>query len=139
MAEPFTKVRNARTIHFSVGALIEEGGKLLLIDRAQKPFGWASPAGHIDKSETPLKAIKREVMEETGLEVTKASLVIEEFVAWNECSRGIKGHYWYVFRCQVKGQLKSSSEAKSIGWHKAKDAQPLEPVWEYWFKKLELL
>src|SRR5215212_2653520 len=116
MADPLTETRDGQTIHWSVGALIEREGKVLLIDRAQFPFGMAGPAGHIDEDEAPEQAVVREVEEETGLKVTKCHKVIDEFVPWNECSKGIKGHHWYVYRCEVEGELKRDQrETKSIG------------------------
>ncbi len=46
-------------MHFSVGAVIEVGGKYLLIDRDMEPFGFAGIAGHIDEGETPEEALFR--------------------------------------------------------------------------------
>ena len=43
-------------MHFSVGAVIESGGKYLLIDRDMEPLGFAGIAGHVDEGETPEKA-----------------------------------------------------------------------------------
>ena len=53
-------------LHFSVGALIEKGGKFLLIDRNLHPFGFACVAGHVDEGELPEEALKREAKEESG-------------------------------------------------------------------------
>ncbi len=128
--------------HFSVGAVIKDGDRYLLIDRVKPPLGWAGVAGHMDEGEEPLAALKREVKEEVGLEVTSAELLIEEFVEWNECSQGVHGHYWYVYDCQVKGNPQGAkSEVKNFGWYNKNELKhlKLEPVWKHWFEKLGVL
>ena len=128
-------------IHYSVGAVIERDGPILLMDRANPPYGWACPAGHVDEGETPEQALQREVTEETGLKMIKAVLQIEEFVDWNECRQGVKGHFWYVYKVEAEGEFQSSSEAKQIAWQPiAKLGElELEPVWRLWFGKLKWL
>lgn len=136
------KSKKGKKIHYSVGALIEKDGKYLLIDRANPPFGFAGLAGHIDEGETEIEALFREVQEESGLKVEKYKLLFEEEVGWNECSKGVRGHYWYLFKCEVSGEIKmDSSEEKSIGWLSKEQIADLklEPVWEYWFRKLEII
>jgi len=145
MEEIKEEIIGGKKRHFTVGAIIEKGGKddaLLMIDRKKMPFGWACPAGHIDKGETSKEALKREVKEETGLDIIKYKLVAEEFLPWNECSYRIKGHYWYVYTCTVKGSLKiCAEEAKSWGWVDKTNLRnlALEPVWEHWFNKLGII
>ncbi len=52
-------------MHTSVGIIIKNNSdKILMIDRAAYPYGWACPAGHIDARETPSQAAKRETWEE---------------------------------------------------------------------------
>ena len=36
--------------HTSVGMLVWKNKKILLIERKKAPFGFAPPAGHVDKS-----------------------------------------------------------------------------------------
>lgn len=129
-------------MHFSAGAVIRKDGKCLLIDRFIEPFGFAGVAGHIDENETPEQALIREVEEESGLLIKSKKLLLEEELDWNRCSKGVGTHYWYLFECGVEGELKKSErEAKSIGWFDAEEIKSLklEPVWEYWFKKLSVV
>ena len=53
-----------------VGAIIERGGKFLLVrenNESHPDHGkWNQPAGWIDVGESPIEAVKREVREETG-------------------------------------------------------------------------
>jgi NADH pyrophosphatase NudC (nudix superfamily) len=113
-----------------------------LADRKIKPFGFAGLAGHIDEGETPEEALSREVFEESGLKVKSCSLLFEEEVDWNWCSVGVKSHYWYVYQCEVEGEVKHNpDELKSSGWYTVEEIKKLElePVWKYWFEKLGIL
>ncbi len=53
---------------FTATAYIIEEGKVLLLNHA-KLKKWLPPGGHVEENETPVEAMHREVMEETGLEV----------------------------------------------------------------------
>jgi ADP-ribose pyrophosphatase YjhB (NUDIX family) len=61
-------------VHFidpkvAVGLLAADGGRLLLIQRANDPERgkWSIPAGFVDAGEDPARAAEREGLEETGL------------------------------------------------------------------------
>lgn len=58
-------------IKVGVGAIIIDNGKILLSQR-QGSHGagtWGSVGGHVEFGETPTQAIKREAMEEMGIEL----------------------------------------------------------------------
>lgn len=131
-------------MHKSVGAIIKDKeGRILMLDRKKFPFGWACPAGHIDKGEKPEEALVREVREETALIAEDYKLIFHEFISWNKCSRGVSGHDWYVYEIlRWSGDLKiDETEEKSIDWKSQEEIKKLqlEEVWEYWFKKLGIL
>ena len=56
------------------GIIRREDGKILVLKRSNKddhnPGVWETVGGGMDREETPQAALKREVLEETGLEVT---------------------------------------------------------------------
>ena len=54
--------------HFTATAYIISSGKVLLLfhNKIQK---WLPPGGHLERNETPPMAARREVLEETGLEI----------------------------------------------------------------------
>jgi ADP-ribose pyrophosphatase YjhB (NUDIX family) len=136
------KTKDGTPMHFSVGALIEQEGKYLLIERAVPPLGFAGVAGHVDEGEDERQAVVREVKEEVGFEVRDPKLLFEEELDWNWCSKGVTSHYWYFFHCPVSGDLaRSMRETKSAGWYSKEEIKnlTLEPVWEYWFKKLDII
>jgi 8-oxo-dGTP diphosphatase len=56
-----------------VGALVhDDEGRLLVVRRAHAPGAgqWSVPGGRVEPDETDLDAVRREVLEETGLHVT---------------------------------------------------------------------
>lgn len=60
------------------GAVVRDGeGRLLLVRRAHEPsLGlWSIPGGRVEEGETPREAARREVREETGLDVEVGELV----------------------------------------------------------------
>lgn len=141
MAALASTSQKGEVMHFSVGAVIERGGKILLLDRSKYPFGFAAPAGHVDEGETPQQAVDREVEEETGLRVVSKRLLNEEEQDDNLCSRGVKAHHWTLYACEVTGELRKNSESKSLGWYTRDELRTitLEPAWERAFKKLHIL
>lgn len=129
-------------IHYSVGAIIRQGDKYLLIDRAQIPYGFACPAGHIDEGEDEITTLKREIEEEVGLKIKSYKLLIEEEAQNNICTKGVNIHYWRVYSCEAEGEVhRNYRETKSAGWFTMEEIRKLklEPVWEIWFKKLKMI
>ena len=55
----------------TAGALCVDNGRVLLARRAHPPFEgfWDIPGGFLDEGEDPLDGLRRELKEETGLEV----------------------------------------------------------------------
>ncbi len=141
MGKAKEETRDGKTIHFSVGVIIKRNEKFLMHDRAVFPFGWAYIAGHVDEGETEFEALKREVKEETGLELKNPKLLIQEYSEWNECSKGVKGHEWYLYEAEAEGEAIKTRESKAIGWFTIEEVKKLdlEPIVEYFFKKLKLI
>jgi 8-oxo-dGTP pyrophosphatase MutT (NUDIX family) len=66
-------IKRSKSFEF-VGAIIQDKqGRILVSQRALNskmyPGKWQIPGGHVEKDEGFLEALKREVKEETGLEV----------------------------------------------------------------------
>ncbi len=58
--------RTRHVFHHSAGAVVIDEGACLLIRRGHE---WAFPKGHIEQGEGPGDAARREVREETGIEI----------------------------------------------------------------------
>ena len=72
-----------KKFYVAVKALVCYGRKFLLIKRTTEARGdyyhWEFPGGRLEFGESPMQALKREINEETGLEVEKLILLN----AWN--------------------------------------------------------
>lgn len=62
-------MKRENQIKNSVDAIIKYGGGIVLIERRDPPFGIAIPGGHVEYGETLEEAVRREMWEETGLEL----------------------------------------------------------------------
>ena len=56
--------------HHSAGAVVLDGPRCLLIRRGRE---WIFPKGHVEPGESPEEAARREVLEETGIEIEVGS------------------------------------------------------------------
>ncbi|MCP4537632.1 MAG: NUDIX hydrolase [Chloroflexi bacterium] len=91
------------------GALIEQNGKLLLIQRTSTPFqhSWNLPAGYSEVDESPRQTVIREVYEETGLRVEPEVLVDIYFFTDDPRGNGIL----IVYKCHpIDGELRATRE-----------------------------
>ncbi len=58
-----------------VGIITNEQGELLLLNHVLRPrSGWGMPGGFMSRSEQPATALRREIREETGLELDDLAL-----------------------------------------------------------------
>lgn len=102
-----------------VGAVILDGNRVLLVLRGHEPMRgeWSIPGGALELGETLEAAVRREVREETGLEVEPQAIVevLDKIVP--ESGR-IRYHYVLIdFLCRVKGRtLKPGSDADDVRW-----------------------
>lgn len=57
--------------------IVDESGRVLLLGHTmRKGSGWGIPGGFIHAGEQPVEAIRRELREETGLEIEEVELVL---------------------------------------------------------------
>jgi ADP-ribose pyrophosphatase YjhB (NUDIX family) len=103
-----------------VGALILKGDRVLLVQRGRSPLKgyWSLPGGLLETGEHLADAIRREVMEETGLTV-KPLAVVEVFERIMRDGEG-KAEYHYVlvdYLCKVTGgELQAADDARGAEW-----------------------
>ena len=101
--------------------------KLLLIQRKRDPFAgaWALPGGFVEEGETLAAAARRELLEETGVEVGD----LEQLVAAGDPGRDPRG--WTVsvaYLARVNpGEVapKAADDARAVGWYALTQLPPL--------------
>lgn len=92
-----------------VGIITNDKGELLLLDHLLRPAsGWGLPGGFLDPGEQPEAAIRREIREETGLELNDIKLYRV---------RTLKRHVEILFTASSTGDgVIGSREITEIRW-----------------------
>ena len=106
--------------------MIRDGEKVLVLDRKNPDWpGVTFPGGHVEKEESFVDAIIREVFEETGLTITAPQLCGTKQFQTEEGARYV---VFFYKTSQFAGQLSSSSEGE-VFWIDRKDLSrhPLAP------------
>lgn len=103
-----------------VGAIVLEGDRVLLVKRAHEPLKgeWSLPGGAVDVGETLDEAIRREVREETCLDIEVGPIVdVLDRIRYDPDGR-VKFHYVLVdFLCRpLSGTLQGASDAEEAAW-----------------------
>ncbi|KAJ9591871.1 hypothetical protein L9F63_001594, partial [Diploptera punctata] len=101
--------------YIAVGALVNENGEILMMQEAKSSCAgkWYLPAGRIEPGEDITEGVKREVLEETGLEMEPTTLLMVE------CASGA----W--FRFVLTGNLKCGC----LKTPKDADSESLQAKW----------
>lgn len=81
--------------YLAVSAAILRGGKVLVVRRARKPaLGvYTLPGGAVEAGETLEEAVKREVREETALEIAPVSLAGHREVILRDAQGRVERHF----------------------------------------------
>jgi 8-oxo-dGTP diphosphatase len=111
----------ARAPVLAAGGIVLRQAKapLVAVVRLRKSNEWVLPKGKLDTGETPRDAAEREVLEETGHDVS-----VHEFLGTLVCETGGRSkivHYW---RMQAGGAQvhKLTDDVKSVDWLPLGDA-----------------
>jgi 8-oxo-dGTP diphosphatase len=113
-----------------VGALIIEGNRILLVERGREPLKgyWSLPGGILEVGELLDEAIRREVLEETGLVVEPVEIV-EIFERIMKDGEG-RTEYHYVlvdYLCRVTGgALAAADDASRAEWFEREELPALK-------------
>lgn len=103
-----------------VGGVVISDGHALLIRRGGPPLEgqWSIPGGMLEVGETLLEGVRRELLEETGVEVRVLEL-IEVFERIN-LDAGGKARYHFVvldYLCEaLRGEARAGSDVTDVAW-----------------------
>lgn len=136
----------ANTIVPATSAIIHNGrGKILLHHRRDNGL-WALPGGTMEVGETVAECIKREVKEETGLDIVPVYVIgtysnPKHVVVFNDGE--VRQEFSICFACKViGGTLHVSDESTNIGFFSRKQIErlPMHPsikqrLQDYWTRK----
>ncbi len=112
------------------GIIRREGGDILIVKRSEKdlflPNIWETIGGGMDESDaTPQEALKREVMEETGLEIK----VRESFNVFTFVNNEGEMKVGITFVCDyIGGEVVLSDEHSEYAWINASNFYKLESI-----------
>ena len=96
----------------TVDIIIEINNGIILIERANPPYGWALPGGFVNYGESIESAAIREAKEETSLEIK----LKEQFQTYSEPDRDPRHHsVTTVFIASGIGVPRAEDDAKRLG------------------------
>lgn len=104
----------------SCHAVILDGERILMVERGHEPFRgwWGLPGGAVELGETVEEALKREVWEETGIEVVVDRLLAFRDAVGRDPDGRISYHYVILFFLarHVGGSLRAGDDAAQARW-----------------------
>jgi 8-oxo-dGTP diphosphatase len=119
-----TLTPGAPTIVLAVGAIVTDDERILLVQRGHPPSqgSWSIPGGRVELGETLPQALRREILEECGLEIAVGDPAIALTRITRNTDGSVRSHYviFDFWATPASGPaptvLRASSDASDIGW-----------------------
>jgi 8-oxo-dGTP diphosphatase len=114
----------------TVDAIIERDGKILMIKRKNEPFkgAWALPGGFIEYNESAEDAVRREVKEETNMELSIKSLL----GVYSKPGRDPRGHVISIcYTGSAKGREKGGTDAADAAFFTTDEIKRLKIAFDH--------
>ena len=114
-----TSMTDQSQIRIGVGVVVVRDDSVLLIKRGQEPRKgiWSIPGGHLELGETAAEGARRELAEETGLQVGQLHLadVVDSIKRENDSpvSQYVLIDYWAAYD---GGQAVAGGDAQDCKW-----------------------
>ncbi|RLG92300.1 MAG: hypothetical protein DRO36_01835 [Candidatus Hecatellales archaeon] len=116
----------------AASALVKRNGKVLLVRRRYEPGSgrWALPGGMVEYGETVEETAKREVKEETNVDVEVEKLLgVYNLILRDEYGRVKRQYVIVCFEGVGKTfKLKPNHEVLDLGWFKPEELDKLQLV-----------
>jgi 8-oxo-dGTP diphosphatase len=103
-----------------VGAIILDRNRVLLVERGREPLKgyWSLPGGVLETGERLEEGIRREVREETGLEI-RIGKIVEIFERIMRDEKGTAEYHYVLidYLCRANGgRLAASDDVARVEW-----------------------
>ena len=116
--------------YIGIGALIFDGDRILMVERGHEPLKgwWSLPGGILETGEKLADGIRREVREETGLEIEPEGVfeIFERIMP----DAGGRTEYHYVlidYVCRITGgELCAGDDVCAVEWVRRRDLPKLQ-------------
>ncbi|MFB6158734.1 MAG: NUDIX hydrolase [Candidatus Nanohalobium sp.] len=115
---------SAEKFRVVVNAITTYRGKILLGKKEEKeghPISgeWHFPGGHIDEDEEPEEAVKREIKEETGLEVEVHQIVDATANTWRDTE---DAPVQIIYHCEAQNNdAEAADDLEKVEWVETSD------------------
>ena len=122
-----------------VGALVVDAqGNLLLVKSHKWRDLYGLPGGHIELGESMTDAVRREVKEETDLDVDKVEFLLFQEMVFDEAFWAKSHFIFFEFVCKTQQtEVNLNSEAEEYLWVPPRDAAEM-PIDMYTKKAIEV-
>lgn len=111
----------------TVDIIIEINDDIVLIERKNRPFGWAIPGGFVDYGESVEETAVREAKEETSLDVE----IVRLLGVYSEPNRDLRFHtITTAFVASAVGKPHAADDAKKVGLFR-KDTLPEDMAFDH--------
>ena len=113
----------------AVGAIIMDGDRIVLIRRAKEPARglWTFPGGAVELGEPVRDAARREVREETGLEIEVGEVAVVLDSVVHDPDGTVHYHYVIIdfYARLVGGELLPGTDVSDVRWASLSDVETL--------------
>ena len=112
-----------------VGGVVIRDGRALLIKRGSAPLKnqWSIPGGTLELGESIQEGVRRELLEETGIEVRVGELIEVFDRIFRDADGKIQYHFVIVdYLCEaISGEARAASDVTDVAWENEED------LWNY--------